>query len=246
MLTYQYNPGRLLEIEVSAGTGPTVTAALVGEGVNQRTDVFAPRVGQFRLSPPLPPKLELVLIASGDAATPYLLVTEIRQGTTRKVDIARGVLPTGGRAQHEVLMVPRQSRSRLLPPERGIVRFEDDFWLEELQSAVAIQARRIVLSEASERRVRLSPYAREMLVLPMIEQSVIDGRTVATSEEIASIAQLVEEIERNPDSRDEGRTGVLPRQRSTASVIRALWARFCRIPPFCGPGRNEFPPSREG
>ena len=87
--------------------------------------------------------------------------------------------------------------------------------------------------------IRLTPGAREMLVIPIFEARAqgrfprFDPPFEFRGEEIESLEVILRTMSVEPSRYDrEGRT------RSSLSVIRALWKNFCHIPPFCD-GRGE-------
>ena len=80
--------------------------------------------------------------------------------------------------------------------------------------------------------VRLSPAAREMLIIPVAEQYSLRQEVPLEVVE-RSIVTIVSTIAEESVER----FAPLPLQRPTSSVsvIRAFWRRFCNIPPFCSP-----------
>ena len=74
----------------------------------------------------------------------------------------------------------------------------------------------------------LTSGARQMLLIPIIEQYERGGEfSVGEVEE--SLSQLFTVMREDPSPVDSRNTNI----RSSLSVIRAFWRRFCNIPPFC-------------
>jgi hypothetical protein len=77
--------------------------------------------------------------------------------------------------------------------------------------------------------ITLSPGARQILFIPFIEHSRMDG-IINEMQINETISEVFSSLETSPDNRDEKLEG---RIRSALSVIRAFWKRFCKIPPIC-------------
>lgn len=98
-----------------------------------------------------------------------------------------------------------------------------------------------------EHDIRLTPAARQMVLLPIMEyfgNSTVrrffrkERRLHPREEDLMlrdSVAKILVELEESPSQADRSADR---RQRSTTSVVRAFWRRFCRIPPFCA-GEDE-------
>jgi hypothetical protein len=94
-------------------------------------------------------------------------------------------------------------------------------------------------SYEKEKKISLTPGAIELIFVPLVEildrQQKLDFVTLS-----ATLKVLVEEIAAEPDSRDPSS------QRSSLSVIRAYWKRWCNIPPICGSTGKEEAPKKKG
>jgi hypothetical protein len=101
-----------------------------------------------------------------------------------------------------------------------------DFWSSSVREA------KMFVEDWEERtHVRLSPYAKELILLPIMEA---DERGNAVSpvklhDTLKTIFTTMAEEDRNVRERH---------QASCQSLITAFHRRFCRIPPFCS-GEDE-------
>jgi hypothetical protein len=84
----------------------------------------------------------------------------------------------------------------------------------------------VIMEEEERSNVELSRWARSMLFLPVAEQLANDEdiKIEQVRESVRSMLAAMAEV---------GDPLYTSRRRSTVSVIRAFWARFCDIPPFC-------------
>ena len=104
-------------------------------------------------------------------------------------------------------------------------------WLwRYLASSDARRVRRIVAGLESEFDLQLSPGARYMILVPVVEALYLHRLhrdELRWSQIERSITDVFLIMREDPDPREFGN------RRSSLSVIRAFWKRFCRIPPFC-------------
>jgi hypothetical protein len=79
--------------------------------------------------------------------------------------------------------------------------------------------------------VSLTPGAIEVILLPLVE--ILEaGASLDMTQVGETLKKLLEAMQQAPDARDAGMT------RSSWSSLRAIWARWCDIPPICGPTRT--------
>lgn len=93
----------------------------------------------------------------------------------------------------------------------------------------------IIARAESENAVELSWGAREMLVIPIIEQFQ-DGRPIDWREIEMSIIKILDSMREDHSAASESRIG----RRNAVAVIRAFFKRFCNIPPFCSPNEDAL------
>lgn len=74
----------------------------------------------------------------------------------------------------------------------------------------------------------LTSGARQMLLIPIIEQHE-RGEELSVGQLEESLSQLFTVMREDPSPVDSRNRNI----RSSLSVIRAFWRRFCNIPPFC-------------
>ena len=123
--------------------------------------------------------------------------------------------------------------------------------LRKLEIELELQG--FLLQVSRDKGIRLTPAAALMLLLPLYEVNLRSAprrtwirRTLQRrpllldkAEIRQSLTMLVQEVAKSPATADLVFEPVGPSQpsvqaRSTLSVIKAFWKRFCNIPPFCG------------
>jgi len=87
----------------------------------------------------------------------------------------------------------------------------------------------IILMYEEKTNIELSPGAKQVLFIPIIEYLEIGG-LIDEKQLDETISIIFASLETNPDDRD---LKLGDRIRSTFSVIRAFWKKFCKIPPIC-------------
>jgi hypothetical protein len=97
----------------------------------------------------------------------------------------------------------------------------------------------IVLSAERESGVQLTPRARAMLVIPIIEQ-IDQGRSVDLDQARSSILIILKTLREDSFPADSTSFGA----RNTLAVIRGFFQNFCNIPPFCSRTEERSPRSR--
>jgi hypothetical protein len=86
-----------------------------------------------------------------------------------------------------------------------------------------------IATHTKRRGLSLSPGATEVLLIPFAEILELEDRMLNLEQTQETLDKVISEMAWHPDPRD------VERQRSSLSVIRALWKRWCDIPPICGP-----------
>jgi hypothetical protein len=119
------------------------------------------------------------------------------------------------------------------PPRR-----RDDARLVELlrylESQIDDEYSLFVDEELQRFRIQISPAARLMVALPLYEVSRLDSAIYNHQETRSSITKLLNTMAEDPAYIDASLGPRINPFRSTLSVIKAYWSRFCNIPPFCG------------
>ena len=241
-----FDAERVLFIDVHAGADLRVTPQFTSDqGALAALTLNEPSIDQparFSVSPPLPSVVKVELSLSGAPGRPVFLALTFRQGRAKgQTRFAKTILDREG---HQILSYSghakvREQRIGSAPSMYGI----DPGLVEALgprllASSSATMIERVVETAAYKWQVALTPAARMMLVLPIAEQSSLDAH-INPEELRRSVDDVMTELARTPDARDAVTLG---RRRSAVSVIRAFAARFCRIPPFCGPAGPTPPP----
>lgn len=91
-----------------------------------------------------------------------------------------------------------------------------------------IVASRIRFFERTTGRPRLSPGARQILKIPVMES--VEFTEILNEDEVAaSVDKVLSSVAEEPISRAEGGESL----RSSVAVIRSFVKNFCNIPPFC-------------
>jgi hypothetical protein len=85
------------------------------------------------------------------------------------------------------------------------------------------------IQKAEERGFELSTGAMEILLVPLMEQALA-GRKIDFRELERSLDAIAKEAAQNPHPMDQGKE-----HRTSLSVLKAIAARWCNIPPICGP-----------
>lgn len=93
----------------------------------------------------------------------------------------------------------------------------------------------ILESHEKESRISLTPGAVQMIFIPLLEE-LNRGQRLEFFEVSETFKSIIAEVAAEPDARDSDR------QRSSWSVVRAYWRRWCNIPPICGPTAKEKAP----
>ena|ERR1700730_17263203 len=96
----------------------------------------------------------------------------------------------------------------------------------------------IIEKAERETGVKLTWAAREMLIIPIIEQ-LQEGPPVSTLEIQSSILSILVAIREEQTGRLRSRSGAW----SAVAIIKGFFKRYCSIPPFCTPGEE---PRSEG
>jgi hypothetical protein len=79
------------------------------------------------------------------------------------------------------------------------------------------------------RNLTITGGALQLLLLPLLEE-LQAGRKVDNAVLQKSLQEVFDSLQESPDTRDTGN------QRSSVSIIRAWYLRWCKVPPFCGKG----------
>lgn len=87
----------------------------------------------------------------------------------------------------------------------------------------------IIVVYEDKTNIQLSPGAKQVLFIPIIEHLKIGG-LIDEKQIDETISEIFSSLETNPDIRDQKLGDKL---RSAFSVIRAFWEKFCKIPPIC-------------
>lgn len=87
-----------------------------------------------------------------------------------------------------------------------------------------------------EAGIRLTPLAREMLTLPIIEQ-LVDGRSIDLDQVAESVRSIFATLRDDSIAADRATGGA----RNTLGVIRSFFRNFCNIPPFCSRTEESSP-----
>jgi hypothetical protein len=83
--------------------------------------------------------------------------------------------------------------------------------------------------------LRLTPYARQMLIIPIEEQVNERQRRVDIGVLDQSISKIFEALKEDSDAASKS-----PEERyNSVGVIKAFHKRFCNIPPFCASTEGE-------
>ena len=90
------------------------------------------------------------------------------------------------------------------------------------------EVRRIIRDAERENRIELTWAAREMLIVPIMEQ-VEERGGISLGQASESIQDLLREMKDYDGETLTDRHGA----KNAVAVIRAFFKRFCNIPPFC-------------
>jgi hypothetical protein len=82
--------------------------------------------------------------------------------------------------------------------------------------------------------VNLSPAAKELLLIPILEQYQINGM-LSEFEVEESLYTLIKTVKTNPSVNESENST----KRTTISIIKAYYNKFCSIPPFCSKKDKE-------
>lgn len=93
----------------------------------------------------------------------------------------------------------------------------------------------ILRKHEEEYEIELTEGAIEMLSIPIFEL-VQQGRDINLKELEVSLEEIIRSVKEDPAEMDMQRKMIF--KRSSLSVIRAFWRKFCNIPPFCSRGQK--------
>jgi hypothetical protein len=89
------------------------------------------------------------------------------------------------------------------------------------------------IQKYEKRGFDLSTGAMEILLVPLMEQALA-GYSIDFDALERSLDDIAKEAAQNPHPMDQGKT-----QRTSMSILKAVAARWCNIPPICGPTDDE-------
>jgi hypothetical protein len=106
--------------------------------------------------------------------------------------------------------------------------FRDKDFPDFTISPAAWRFRDLIFRWEGQTNTMLTNGARQMLLIPIVEEYERSGG-VPFEVVNESLRQIFAAMREDPSPVDSRNTNV----RSSLSVIRAFWGRFCNIPPFC-------------
>ena len=138
----------------------------------------------------------------------------------------------------------RRARRRL-ERKRPLINKVDELFTD-LDRALGPGISEFMKRQEKDAGITLSPPARLMLILPLYEIQkrfpkfpILDFSTASLKDLIVTMAEEPAVGDVPPTDWESTLETDAHLHRTTLSVIKAFWARFCNIPPFCGEGGEK-------